>query len=90
MANIFYKRQNLLWETMVTIVNKVLKTEAFVLTINNIICVNLLRKTAFELINYQLLYFTIYLFIIYYKNFYEWYYLVYLVNYIKILRTAAF
>ena len=56
---------------MVTIVNKVLKTEAFVLTINNIICVNLLRKTAFELINYQLLYFTIYLFIIYYKNFYE-------------------
>ena len=56
---------------MVTIVNKVLKTEAFVLTINNIICVTLLRKTAFELINYQLLYFTTYLFIIYYKNFYE-------------------
>ena len=45
---------------------------------------------AFEFINYQLLYFIIYLFIIYYKNFNEKYFLVYLANYIKLLQTPAF
>ena len=56
---------------MAAIVNKVLKTEAFVLAVNNINCVKLPRTAAFEFINYQLLYFTIYLFMMYYKNFYE-------------------
>ena len=56
---------------MATIVNKVLKTEAFVLTVNNIHCVNLPRTANFQFIIYQLLYFTIYLFMMYYKNFYE-------------------